>query len=79
MVSEQAIDRVHRIGQTRDVDVYEITAENTVEERILKLQEQKRQLARGVMDDKAGKLNVNRLTRDEILFLFNRSHDTQDV
>ncbi|KAK9490840.1 SNF2 family N-terminal domain-containing protein [Lipomyces doorenjongii] len=79
MVSEQAIDRVHRIGQTRDVDVYEITAENTVEERILKLQEQKRQLARGVMDDKAGKLNVNRLTRDEILFLFNRSHDAQDV
>ncbi|KAK9333501.1 SNF2 family N-terminal domain-containing protein [Lipomyces starkeyi] len=79
MVSEQAIDRVHRIGQTRDVDVYEITAENTVEERILKLQEQKRQLARGVMDDKAGKLNVNRLTRDEILFLFNRSHDAHDV
>ncbi|KAK9369391.1 SNF2 family N-terminal domain-containing protein [Lipomyces kononenkoae] len=79
MVSEQAIDRVHRIGQTRDVDVYEITAENTVEERILKLQEQKMQLARGVMDDKAGKLNVNRLTREEILFLFNRPHDTQDV
>ncbi|KAK9236840.1 SNF2 family N-terminal domain-containing protein [Lipomyces kononenkoae] len=79
MVSEQAIDRVHRIGQTRDVDVYEITAENTVEERILKLQEQKRQLARGVMDDKAGKLNVNRLTRDEIMFLFNRPHDTRDV
>ncbi|KAK9247692.1 SNF2 family N-terminal domain-containing protein [Lipomyces tetrasporus] len=79
MVSEQAIDRVHRIGQTRDVDVYEITAENTVEERILKLQEQKRELARGVMDDKAGKLNVNRLTRDEILFLFNRTHDAQDA
>ncbi|KAK9465752.1 SNF2 family N-terminal domain-containing protein [Lipomyces arxii] len=75
MISEQAIDRVHRIGQTRDVDVYEITAEETVEERILKLQDQKRELAKGVMDNKDGKLNFNRLTKDEILFLFNR-HDT---
>ncbi|KAK7208121.1 SNF2 family N-terminal domain-containing protein [Myxozyma melibiosi] len=72
MISEQAIDRVHRIGQTRDVDVYDITAEATVEERILTLQEQKRELARGVMDDKDGKLNVNRLTGEEIRFLFNR-------
>lgn len=72
MISEQAIDRVHRIGQARDVDVYDITAEATVEERIVTLQEQKRDLAKGVMDDKNGKLNANRLTGEEIRFLFNR-------
>ncbi|KAK9456783.1 SNF2 family N-terminal domain-containing protein [Dipodascopsis uninucleata] len=76
MISEQAIDRVHRIGQTQDVDVYEFIVDRSVEERIMKLQEQKRELAKGVMDDKKGKLNVNRLTRDEILYLFNRTVET---
>ncbi|KAK9477502.1 SNF2 family N-terminal domain-containing protein [Lipomyces japonicus] len=71
MISEQAIDRVHRIGQTRDVDVYEVTVEKTVEERILKLQEQKRELARNVMGGQ-GKLSTTALTKDEILYLFNR-------
>ncbi|KAK9451216.1 SNF2 family N-terminal domain-containing protein [Limtongia smithiae] len=77
MVSEQAIDRVHRIGQTRDVDVYEITADQTVEERILTLQEQKRELARGVLDAGAGKLSMSRLTREEILFLFRRQSEAE--
>ncbi|KAK9472019.1 SNF2 family N-terminal domain-containing protein [Dipodascopsis tothii] len=72
MVSEQAIDRVHRIGQTRDVDVYEITVENSVEERIVTLQDKKRELAKSVLDERGGTLAGNKLSRDEILFLFNR-------
>ncbi|ETS74442.1 hypothetical protein PFICI_14308 [Pestalotiopsis fici W106-1] len=44
-VEEQAIDRVHRLTQKVDVVVYKLTVENTVEERILELQNKKRLLA----------------------------------
>ena len=43
-VEDQATDRAHRIGQTRVVTCYKLIAENTVEEKILALQEQKRNL-----------------------------------
>ena len=35
---EQAIDRAHRIGQTRPVEVMRLTVENTIEDRIMDLQ-----------------------------------------
>jgi SNF2 family DNA or RNA helicase len=41
MVEEQAIDRVHRIGQKNEVNIFRITVENTIEDRILNLQERK--------------------------------------
>ena len=44
-VEDQAADRAHRIGQDRPVMVYRLVAKDTVEERILALQEQKRALA----------------------------------
>lgn len=50
MVGAQAIDRVHRIGQEHSVDVYELIIANSVEERILQLQERKLQLAKSVME-----------------------------
>ena len=43
-VEEQAIDRVHRIGRKGDVFVYRMVAQDTVEERVRKLQVQKRKL-----------------------------------
>ncbi len=46
----QATDRAHRIGQTQDVNVYQIVAKDTIEERILKLQEKKSELAQQVTD-----------------------------
>lgn len=50
-VEDQATDRVHRIGQTRPVTVYRIVAADTVEEKILKLHQSKRDLADSLLDE----------------------------
>jgi SNF2 family DNA or RNA helicase len=65
-VEDQAADRAHRIGQDRPVLVTRLVARDTVEERILALQESKRALARAALSD-AGPAAA--LTRDELLDL----------
>jgi SNF2 family DNA or RNA helicase len=47
-VEAQAADRAHRIGQDKPVFVYKLVTEQTVEERILALQDKKRALADGI-------------------------------
>ncbi|KAK1294442.1 hypothetical protein QJS10_CPA16g01178 [Acorus calamus] len=54
-VEEQAMDRVHRIGQREEVKVVRLVVKDSIEERILELQERKRKLASGVFGRKAGK------------------------
>ncbi|NOY25355.1 MAG: DEAD/DEAH box helicase [Oligoflexia bacterium] len=49
-VETQATDRAHRIGQSRPVTVYRLFAQDTVEERILELQHEKRQVAEALME-----------------------------
>ncbi|KAI0438970.1 hypothetical protein F4803DRAFT_533063 [Xylaria telfairii] len=68
-VEEQAIDRVHRLTQTVDVVVYKLTVENTVEERILELQEKKRLLAATTIEGGAKKESL-KLGLKEMLDLF---------
>jgi hypothetical protein len=68
-VEEQAIDRVHRLTQTVDVIVYKLTVENTVEERILELQEKKRLLAATAIESGAKKEGL-KLGLNEMLELF---------
>ena len=68
-VEEQAIDRAHRIGQMRPVQVHRILIPNTVEDRILALQEKKRTLIEGALDEKASR-NIGRLGERELAFLF---------
>ncbi|MCD8364057.1 MAG: SNF2 family helicase [Lachnospiraceae bacterium] len=64
----QATDRAHRIGQTKKVTVYKLIAKDTVEEKILKLQETKRDLAAQVLSaDAAGQLGS--MSREELLDL----------
>jgi SNF2 family DNA or RNA helicase len=48
-VEAQAIDRAHRIGQARHVFAYRLIARDTVEERVLELQQRKRQLADAIL------------------------------
>jgi len=52
-VEDQAADRAHRIGQTNPVVVYRIVAEGTIEEKILELQQRKRELANSVLGEEA--------------------------
>ena len=46
----QATDRAHRIGQTKNVSVYKLIAKNSIEEKILRLQESKAALAYEILD-----------------------------
>jgi superfamily II DNA or RNA helicase len=68
-VEDQATDRTHRIGQTRAVFSYKLITRGTVEEKILGLQQRKRELAAGVLgtDSDVGKA----LTEGDVEDLFN--------
>ena len=64
----QAMDRTHRIGQTEHVFVYRFVCPDTVEEKILKLQERKRSLAQKLVVAESG--IFKQLKRDDIIALF---------
>lgn len=66
-VEEQATDRVHRIGQAKEVTVHRLTIKDTVEERILQLQERKREVAQSALN---GDINASRLTVSDLKELF---------
>ncbi|EEQ85034.1 SWI/SNF family DNA-dependent ATPase Ris1, variant [Blastomyces dermatitidis ER-3] len=68
-IEEQAIDRAHRIGQLRPVMVHRIFVKGTVEDRILELQDRKRALVEGALDEKASQ-TIGRLNTRELAFLF---------
>jgi hypothetical protein len=61
---------VHRLNQTLDVVVYKMTVKDTVEERILELQEKKRELANATLE--GGKAGAGKLSLKDLLALFHR-------
>ena len=67
-VEAQAIDRAHRIGQTRRVFAARLIARDTVEEKVLALQDQKRDLADAIIRADASVLSS--LGREELELLF---------
>ena len=67
-VEMQASDRAHRIGQEKPVFVYKIIARDTVEEKILQLQEKKRALVRNIIATEASFFKS--LTKDDVKMLF---------
>ncbi|WP_462416815.1 SNF2 helicase associated domain-containing protein [Eubacterium ramulus] len=66
-VQNQATDRVHRIGQTNRVLVYKLIAQNSIEENIVKLQEQKAELAEQILG--CDNLGSPSFSREELLEL----------
>ncbi|NIG52564.1 DEAD/DEAH box helicase [Chitinophaga sp. Cy-1792] len=67
-VEQQAIDRTHRIGQTKNIFAYRMICKDTVEEKILQLQERKKSLVKEIIADDNG--FVKKLTKEDVLYLF---------
>lgn len=62
-VENQASDRAHRIGQTRPVTIYRLVAENTIEQKIVKLHQHKRDLAESLLEgsNMSGSMSANQM------------------
>jgi non-specific serine/threonine protein kinase len=67
-VEQQAIDRTHRIGQTKNIFAYRMICKDTIEDKILQLQDRKRILARDLITDDEG--FVKSLTKADVEYLF---------
>ncbi len=67
-VEQQAIDRTHRIGQTKNIFAYRMICIDTIEDKILQLQERKKALAKELIADDAS--FVKALTKSDVEYLF---------
>jgi non-specific serine/threonine protein kinase len=67
-VEQQAIDRTHRIGQTKNIFAYRMICIDTIEDKILQLQERKKILARELITDDNG--FVKTLSKADVEYLF---------
>ena len=68
-IEDQAVDRAHRIGQSKPVQVHRLFIQNTIEDRILTLQEQKRDLIENALDEGESR-RIGRLGVKDMAFLF---------
>lgn len=67
-VEDQAIDRTHRIGQKQKVFAYKMICKDTVEEKILLLQQKKKSLSKDLISEEKG--FIKKLTKEDVAFLF---------
>ena len=67
-VEQQAIDRTHRIGQTKNIFAYRMICKDTIEDKILQLQDKKRILAKDLIADDDG--FVKSLSKEDVEYLF---------
>jgi SNF2 family DNA or RNA helicase len=69
-VEAQAIDRAHRVGQTRTVFAYRLICRDTVEEKIAELQKQKRELADAILEGDEASSVLQNLSVEDLELLF---------
>ncbi|KAJ6645031.1 putative ATP-dependent helicase YwqA [Pseudolycoriella hygida] len=69
-VEDQASDRAHRIGQTRPVTIYRLVMKHSIEEKILKMHHEKRELAIGLLSDSDKNASLN---QSDLLALINQT------
>ena len=67
-IESQAIDRTHRIGQTQKVFAYKMICKDTIEEKILQLQQKKKALSDELISEEVS--FIKKLTKDDVEFLF---------
>ena len=67
-VEQQAIDRTHRIGQTKKIFAYKMICKDSIEEKIIQLQDKKKAIAADIIKEENG--FMKKLTKDDIEFLF---------
>jgi hypothetical protein len=77
-IEMQAIDRAHRMGQTRPVVVHRILVKGTVEDRIIELQERKRKLVDAALDEKVSR-GLGRLRHEDLVYLFDAGEERETV
>jgi len=70
-VEDQAVDRAHRIGQTKTVEVIKLITKGTIEEKIYQLQEKKKDIIQAVLDkDSQSEVFLSSMTEEELEELF---------
>jgi SNF2 family DNA or RNA helicase len=67
-VEQQAIDRTHRIGQTKNIFAYRLICKDTVEEKIMTLKEKKNLLVKDIVSDDTNM--IKQLTKEDVNYLF---------
>lgn len=68
-IEDQAVDRAYRIGQKREVHIYKILVQETIEDRIIQLQTMKRNIVEAALDETQSK-QLGRLSVEDLNYLF---------